>query len=112
LNVPERAAVLRLVQEKFPSQDAVALVVGWVKELSATKIFGSKEPNVLGSGEFGDLHLLVFRGLLEGLTIEEIRARAAAEPQHVAKLEPGVQDLISHIKNLSLFKTTFAAESD
>jgi hypothetical protein len=112
LNVPERATVLRLVQEKFPSQDAVALVVGWVKELSATKIFGSKEPNVLGSGEFGDLHLLVFRGLLEGLTIEEIRARAAAEPQHVAKLEPGVQDLISHIKNLSLFKTTFAEESD
>src|SRR6202008_861415 len=77
LNVPERATMLRLVGEKFPGSDAIELVVGWVKQLAATKIFGSREPNVLGIGEFDDDHLFVFRGLLEGLTESEISARAS-----------------------------------
>ena len=107
LNVPERATVLRLVQEKFAGKDAVDLVVGWVKELSATKIFGSREPSVLGSVEFGDLHLLVFRGLLEGLTVTEIEARAAAEPQRVAGVASAVADVANHLKSLPLFKSIF-----
>ena len=52
--------VLRLVKQKFPDQDPIDLVVGWIKELAATKIFGSREPNVLGIGEFdATLHLVV-----------------------------------------------------
>ena len=107
LNVPERATVLRLVQEKFPEQDAVELVVSWVRELSATKIFGSKEPSVLGSEEFGDRHLLVFRGLLEGLTVAEIEAQPAAEPQSVKGGDSAVAELASHLKTLPLFKSIF-----
>ena len=107
LNVPERVTVLRLVQEKFPGKVALDLVVGWVKELSATKIFGSREPSVLGSEEFGDLHLLVFRGLLEGLTLTEIEARAAAEPQRVAGVASSVADVANHLKTLPLFKSIF-----
>jgi hypothetical protein len=104
LNVPEKTTVLRLVKEKFPDKDPVDLVVGWIKELSATKIFGSREPNVLGIGEFDDSHLFVFRGLLEGLTVEQISSRAAAQPS-TAKLKASVEELTSHVRDLALFKS-------
>jgi hypothetical protein len=107
LNVPGRTAVLRLVQERFPDQNAVELIVGWVRELAATKIFGSREPNVLGIGEFDGRHLFVFEGLLEGLTVDEIRARAAAKAQLIADVEPSVEDLANRLKALPLFQSIF-----
>jgi len=110
LNVPERTNVLRLVKEKFPDQDAIELIVSWIRELVATKTFGSHESNVLGIGEFDDGHLFVLKGLLEGLTEEEIKGRAAAEPFVAAKSNPPIEDLASHIKALPLFKTIFAAQ--
>ena len=106
LNVPEKTTVLRLVKERFPDKDPVDLVVGWIKELSATKIFGSREPNVLGIGEFDDSHLFVFKGLLEGLTVEEIGVRATAQPSG-AKLKTSVEELTSLVKGLPLFKSIF-----
>lgn len=110
LNVPDRATVLRLVEQRFPDQDPIDLVVGWIKELAATKIFGSREPNVLGIGEFDDRHLFVFKGLLEGLTEGEIKSRAATEPLLAGKLEPQIEDLAKHIKALPMFKSIFAAQ--
>lgn len=109
LNVPDKITVLRLVQERFPDKDPVDLVVEWIRELSATKIFGSREPNVLGIGEFNDSHLLVFRGLLEGLSVEGIKARAAAQASG-ANLKTPVQELTSHVKALPLFKSIFGQE--
>jgi len=108
LNVPERTTILRLVQEKFPEQDAVSLIVSWVGELSATKIFGSKDASVLGSGEFGDLHLLVFKGLLEGLSVAEIEARVATEPQQLGSAALSVTDVAHNIQTLPLFKAIFS----
>ena len=110
LNVPERATVLRLVNEKFPGKDPINLIVGWMRELAATKIFGSHEPNVLGIGEFDDRHLLVFKGLLEGFTKEELKARLAAEFPQVAVSNPTVEEVTDHIKALPLFKSIFAAQ--
>jgi len=109
LNVPERATVLRLVKEKFPDRDPIDLVVGWMKELAATKIFGSREPNILGIGEFENGHLFVFKGLLEGLTEEEIKRQAEADPL-AANLKLPVGKLATHIKTLPLFKSIFAAQ--
>jgi len=110
LNVPNRETVLRLVKEKFPEQNAVDLIASWVMELSATRIFGSKEPNVLGSAEFNDRHLAVFKGLLEGLTTEELKAGAASLPQQIGGVTPSVEDLANHLKALPLFKSLFCAE--
>jgi hypothetical protein len=107
LNVPDRATVLRLVKEKFPEPDAVDLILSWVRELSATRIFGSREPNVLGSAEFTDQHLLVFKGLLEGLTTKEIAARAASTPQQTAGDSSSVEDIATHLKSLPLFESLF-----
>jgi hypothetical protein len=111
LNVPERTTVLRLVKEKFPEKDPINLIVGWIRELSATRIFGSHEPNVLGIGNFDDKHLCIFKGLLKGLTEEEIKARVAAEAPPVEAPNQRVEEITNHIKALPLFKSIFAAES-
>jgi len=107
LNVPERTRVLELVKERFPHEDPVELVVGWVRELTATKIFGSREPNVLGLANFDEGHLFVFGGLLKGLTVQEIQTRAAADIGPAAKLDLSIADIANHIRNLSLFKSIF-----
>jgi len=105
LNVPERQAILKLIRERFPDRDAIELVVGWVSELAATKIFGSHEPNVLGIGEFDERHLFVLKELLTGNTSEQIEARLATEPSRAAKFQPSVSALANHIKAMTLFKS-------
>jgi hypothetical protein len=96
---------LRLVKEKFPERDPVDLVMTWVKELAATKIFGSKEPNVLGSGEFTAEHLSVFKGLLEGLTPAEIKSRISLTRQADVTIALSIDDLANHLKTLPLFRS-------
>ena len=102
--------MLRLVKERFPERDEVELVVGWVKELAATRIFGSKEPNVLGIGEIDDRHLFVFEELLKGLTVAEIKARVAATPQSVPDLDSSLAALAGHLRTLPLFKSIFCSQ--
>jgi len=109
LNVPERKTLLRLVKEKYPEKEPISLIVGWMRELAATRIFGSHEPNVLGIGEFDDRHLLVFEGLLEGLTGAEIRSRLTAKTPPVAGAELPVEEITNHLKALPLFKSIFGA---
>ena len=108
LNVPGKTNVLRLVKERFPDKDPVDLVVDWVRELAAMKIFGSHEPNVLGLENFDEGHVFVFRRLLQGLTVEEIQTRATAAPGPASKPELAIADLANQITNLSLFKSIFA----
>lgn len=73
LNVPNRLNILKLLQERLPDVDPVEHTVGVLKTLTSTKIFGSREPNVLGIN-FDSDDLLVTTGLLRGLPIEEIEA--------------------------------------
>jgi hypothetical protein len=103
LNVPERTRMLELVKERSPDADAIDLVVGWVRELSATRTFGSREPNVLGSQEFNNGHFLVLRKLLQGLTVEEIKASVASEVQPASADWP-IEEMVSLFKALPMFK--------
>ena len=104
LNVPDRENLLRLIAERFPDQDPVGLVVGWVNELTATKVFGSREPNVLGIGEFDKSHLFVFERLLRGLITEEIQGEASAKG-----LDAPITDLSAHVRALPIFQSLFSA---
>lgn len=103
LNVPERARMLELVKERFSDADPIDLIVSWVRELSATRTFGSKEANVLGSQEFDSGHLFVLKGLLQGQTVEEIKARAAEEPGSTGVNWP-IEEMANHLKALPMFK--------
>jgi hypothetical protein len=103
LNVPNRKDVLRLVQERFPERNAVELIVEWVRQLAATNVFGSREPNVLNIENFDDTHLRVFRGLLEGLNVEEIRTRMFG-----GQRQDPLAEIAAELKGLSLFKVSSA----
>ena len=108
LNVPERLSLLRLVKERFPDRDPIEVVMSWIRELSATRISGSREPNVLGIADFDDLHLLVIRALLEGCSEEEITARATTDSQRLASSPASLASVIDQLRDLPLFKGVFA----
>ncbi len=109
LNVPDRATLLKFVKQKFPDQEPIELVLSWIRQLAATRIFGTREPNVLGLKDFDDRFLFVCKGLLEDLSVDEIKARAATEPSFAAKSDLQVENLATQIKELPLFKSIFAS---
>ena len=109
LNVPDRTTLLRLVQEKFPEQTAIDLIIGWLRELAATRVFGSHEPNVLGIGDFDDRQLAVLRGLLAGDTEAEIQAACERQPVATSAPQHTVREMTARIQALPLFKAIFTA---
>lgn len=108
MNVPNRVAILNLVKQKFPNADAVQLIVDWLRELSMTKIFGSKEPNVLGLPEFGESHLLVFRGLLEGRSTAEIKSHVAVASPPLSSALQAIEKSLDQVQSQSLLKPILA----
>lgn len=107
LNVPERTKVLELVKARFPEANAIELVVEWIRELSATKTFGSREPSVLGGRELTDGHFFVLEGLLSGLNVEEIKARAVSE---LADCRWCIEEMVEDLKSRPMFKEIFCSE--
>lgn len=103
LNVPDRANILKLITERFPGHDPVDLIAEWIKELAATQIFGSREPNVLGIGEFGHNHIFVLKELLRDLSTAQIQSEANA-----ANIDAPIPSLVNHIRSLPLFKPLFS----
>ena len=106
LNVPERKRLLDLVKERFPEAETIDLVVNWVRELSAMRTFGSKEPSVLGRHEFMDGHFFVLKSLLQGLTVERIKA-GAPEVQAANGGWP-IEEMVDQLRALPMFKAIFS----
>ena len=106
LNVPERIMVLDLIRQRFPEADPVDLAVGWIRELGAIRIFGSREPNVLGLKDFETSQLVIFEGLLNGLTDEEIKTQSTDKPDSALSAND-IGKTIERIRALPLFKSIF-----
>ena len=107
LNVPERTRVLDLVKQRFPDEEPVELIIGWLRELSKIKIFGSAEPNVLGIKSIDDTYLEVLTVLLRGLPVKEVRALASNKPAGLP-----IDELFASMKTSPLFKSIFTHELD
>jgi hypothetical protein len=101
LNVPQRTRMLELVKERFPEAEAIDLVVSWVRELSVMRTFGSKEPSVLGRQELIDGHFFVLKRLLQGLTVERIKACVASEVQPASGGWP-IEEMVNQLKALPM----------
>ena len=106
LNVPERARVLDLITQKYPNDDPVERAAGWIKELAKIRIFGSPEANVLAIKDFDDSYLFVVKGLLRGLSVEEINAQAAMDASMAGR--PPLTDIANEIRRSPLFKIIFS----
>jgi hypothetical protein len=48
LNAPDRAAILRLIADRFPDANPVDTIMTWVRELAATPVEGPLGPSALG----------------------------------------------------------------
>ena len=106
LNVPERTKLLGLVRHRFPDKEPVDLIIGWVRELSKFRMFGSPEPNVLGIKTIDETYLEVLAGLLRGMPDEKIKVLAADKPTQMP-----LDDLLANIKASPLFKAIFVQEA-
>ena len=108
LNVPQRTLVLDLIKQRFPNDDPIAKAAGWIKELAATRMFGSPEPNVLGLKEVDETHHFVFRGLLQGMSDDEIQTAARERLFTKGIPEQSLAEIGQTIRTLPLFKAIFS----
>lgn len=109
LNVPDRLKFLELVASRYPDRDPVDTITDWVEELASTKMSASHEHNVLGINDYDDDYLLVFQGLLEGKTLDEIK-RAFEEEfsvEYATEIGNKPDQLYESIRNSLLFKSIF-----
>lgn len=113
LNVPDRLAILDLVKQRYPQQDPVNTIVGWVEELANTRVAGSPEPNVLGIGGIDDDYLFVLQCLLEGRSIEETRRAFEKEmaDESEANSDVELENVYDEIRNSLLFRSMFLGSS-
>ncbi|HXG66901.1 MAG TPA: hypothetical protein VNO70_17495 [Blastocatellia bacterium] len=110
LNVPQRAQIVDLVRQRYPQSNPIDLIADWVEELSTTRMLGSAEPNVLGVDNFDDDALLVLRGLLEGLSLQEIKATFAEEySENSENMEGEIEKTRSAFQNSILLKSLLFA---
>lgn len=61
------------MKQRFSQEDPIDKVGDWVMELATTRMLGSAEPNVLGIDYFDEDSLFVFRRLLQGDSIEQVK---------------------------------------
>jgi hypothetical protein len=113
LNVPDRAKVLELVKQRFPQQAAIDTVADWVMELGTTKLLGSPEPNVLGIDYFDEDSLFVFRRLLAGDALEQVRHAIKAQyPGDAAEsLIEDLEEINSTFQNSILLNSILSKSS-
>ena len=124
LNVPDRSRVLELVRQRFPEQNPVETIVGWVDELANTKMIGSSESNVLGINNLDDDYLFVLQCMLEGHTIEQVRSAfeeevspvqtesTQAETTQAETTSDKPEQLYNAIRDSMPFKSIFLNQSD
>jgi hypothetical protein len=108
LNVPDKARLLALVGSRFPESDPVETVSEWVEDLASTRVAGSSESNVLGIPDYDEDYLSVFRGLLEGRTLDQIGEDFEDDLRGDAGTsEPKSEALYRSIRTSMLFKSIF-----
>jgi hypothetical protein len=104
LNVPDRTRMLELIRERYAAEDPVRLVIEWLKGLAATKTFGSKEPNVLGSEALTQDHFLVLEALLRRGTVKEIQRQPPPQLETTR-----IDEIISELKAVTLLTAVVEA---
>lgn len=106
LNVPQRTMVLDLVQQRFPQEDPIDTICGWVTEFSTMRNAMSPKRNILGIDDFTGAHLLLLRRLLEGASVEEIKSKLGEEtsPNRIPN-ETEVETLYRSLQSSVLIKS-------
>lgn len=109
LNVPRREAIVDLVRRRFPDEDPVEKIGGWVEELSTTRLWGGKESNVLGLDGFDEDALFVLKEMFRGGSSAAWAAalRESFSPASAETLERELPAIAASIRDSVLFRGVF-----
>jgi hypothetical protein len=100
LNIPERSAILNLIEQRYPSRDPIAAILAWVRELSELGVLGVR---------FQESWLLMLQCLLTGRSDQEIQKTFSDRyaTQHISNLEAGLNELSSGLQSSWLLQPVF-----
>ncbi len=103
LNIPERPAILSLIEQRYPSRDPINAVVSWVRELSEMGVLGVR---------FNKPWLSLLQCLLMNLSEEEICQTFSNEyaGYRAADLELGLHELSSAFRDSWLLQPVFSSK--
>lgn len=85
LNVDDRQAILALVRQRFPGEDARGKILGWCGALARTRVMGASLPNALGVAGFDDFDQLILEHLLADATQGDILAAMAPDGEDASE---------------------------
>jgi hypothetical protein len=100
LNIPERSAILSLIEQRYPSRDSTTAIVTWVRELSEMGVLGVR---------FYEPWLLMLQCLLMNRSHHEIQ-RAFSDQyatQHIPNIESSLGELSSGLQDSWLLQPVF-----
>jgi len=100
LNIPERPAILSLIEQRYPSRDPVKAIVTWVRELSEMGVLGVR---------FHEPWLLMLQCLLMERSDHEIQKAFSDQyaTQHTPNLESRLSELSSGLQESWLLQPVF-----
>jgi len=100
LNIPERSAILSLIEQRYPSRDPLIAIVTWVRQLSELGVLGVRFP---------EPWLLMLQCLLMKSSGAEIQKefRDNYNTEHVANLQSGLGELSSALQDSWLLQPVF-----
>ena len=99
--MPDRDAIFETIHLQHPDLEPMEAVESWLEGIAGKASVGF---------ELNDVNRLIFRGLVEGLNIEELLERLKAEFK-TESLERNHERLLDHIQNVAgspLFKPLFS----
>jgi len=100
LNIPERPAILNLIEQRYPSRDAITAIVTWVRELSELGVLEVRFP---------EPWLLMLQCLLMKRSDQELQKAFSDQyaPQRVPNIESGLGELSSGLQDSWLLQPVF-----
>jgi len=100
LNIPERSAILNLIEQRYPSRDPIIAIVTWVRELSELGVLGVR---------FQEPWLLMLQCLLTNRPDQEIKRTFNDQyPTHqIPDIESELRELSSGLQDSWLLQPVF-----
>jgi len=100
LNIPERPAILNLIEQRYPSRDPVSAIVTWVRELSEMGVLGVR---------FQEPWLLMLQCLLMRRSDQEIQRAFGAQyaSEDIPEIQSGLGELSSGLQDSWLLQPVF-----
>jgi hypothetical protein len=105
LNLPTREKIVSLIEARY-HQPPIELIMSWIEALAKLRPEGETGPNALDV-ELDEQSLLVLRCLLEGMSMEALKARLSLEYEGIEEEAESLQELCDAFRQSIFFRPLF-----